>query len=234
MAQTPPPSMTAPPTAPSRSDSANFASRGDAFLGWFATQYTDLVAALANVYANAVDAYNNATAASASQASASASEAAAAASAQAAATSAGAAIWVSGTTYAIGDVRWSPVTRYVYRRITAGAGTTDPSADATNWIVASSGGPQLVVSASASNSVLQGQHLECTAAGAGSQTLPASPALGAGDVWIGHQNGRVDNTVDPGSNNINGQSGVMTIGNPYRLLQLRWVGGTFGWRILSV
>jgi hypothetical protein len=42
--------------------------------------------------------------------------------------------WISGTTYAIGDVTWSPATFYAYRRKTAGAGTTDPSADATNWI----------------------------------------------------------------------------------------------------
>jgi hypothetical protein len=42
--------------------------------------------------------------------------------------------WISGTTYAIGDVTWSPTTFYAYRRKTAGAGTTDPSADATNWI----------------------------------------------------------------------------------------------------
>ena len=62
--------------------------------------------------------------AAASAAAALASELAAGASASAAAAGAGAAIWVSGTTYAIGDVRWSPVTRYVYRRITAGAGTT--------------------------------------------------------------------------------------------------------------
>ena len=41
--------------------------------------------------------------------------------------------WISGTTYAIGDVTWSPITFYAYRRKTAGAGTTDPSADATNW-----------------------------------------------------------------------------------------------------
>lgn len=42
--------------------------------------------------------------------------------------------WISGTTYAIGDVTWSPATFFAYRRKTAGAGTTDPSADATNWI----------------------------------------------------------------------------------------------------
>jgi len=41
--------------------------------------------------------------------------------------------WVSGTTYAIGNVRYSPVTFKTYRRRTAGAGTVDPSADKANW-----------------------------------------------------------------------------------------------------
>lgn len=41
--------------------------------------------------------------------------------------------WISGTTYAIGDVTWSPSDYQAYRRKTAGAGTTDPSADSTNW-----------------------------------------------------------------------------------------------------
>lgn len=41
--------------------------------------------------------------------------------------------WVSGTTYAQGDVRRSPTDHQTYVRIVAGAGTTDPSADATNW-----------------------------------------------------------------------------------------------------
>ena len=43
--------------------------------------------------------------------------------------------WISGTTYAIGAAVWSPATSLAYRRLTAGAGTTDPSADATNWRV---------------------------------------------------------------------------------------------------
>ena len=59
--------------------------------------------------------------------------AAAEAAAEAAATSAGAVAWVSGTTYALGAVVWSPANRRIYRRIVAGAGTTDPSADGTNW-----------------------------------------------------------------------------------------------------
>jgi hypothetical protein len=46
---------------------------------------------------------------------------------------AGATLWVSGTTYAIGDARYSAVTGQTYRRLTAGAGTIDPSTDTTNW-----------------------------------------------------------------------------------------------------
>lgn len=41
--------------------------------------------------------------------------------------------WISGTTYAVGDVTWSPADFQAYRRKVAGAGTTDPSADTTNW-----------------------------------------------------------------------------------------------------
>ena len=49
---------------------------------------------------------------------------------------AGATIWVSGTTYAIGDARFSPINYQTYRRTTSGAGTTDPSLDTTNWTLA--------------------------------------------------------------------------------------------------
>ena len=52
-----------------------------------------------------------------------------------AALAAGAVIWVTGLTYAVGDVRYSPLTYLVYRRIIAGAGSTDPSLDSTNWVV---------------------------------------------------------------------------------------------------
>lgn len=56
-----------------------------------------------------------------------------AANATAAASGAANTKWVSGTTYAIGDRRWSPATYGDYRRKTVGAGTTDPSTDTTNW-----------------------------------------------------------------------------------------------------
>lgn len=41
--------------------------------------------------------------------------------------------WVSGTTYAQGKTVRSPANHQLYVRIIAGAGTTDPASDATNW-----------------------------------------------------------------------------------------------------
>lgn len=43
------------------------------------------------------------------------------------------ALWVSGTTYIIGDLRKSVTNGFEYKRITAGAGSTDPASDPTNW-----------------------------------------------------------------------------------------------------
>lgn len=41
--------------------------------------------------------------------------------------------WVSGTTYALGDLVHRASTHRVYRRAVAGAGTTAPEADSANW-----------------------------------------------------------------------------------------------------
>lgn len=43
------------------------------------------------------------------------------------------AAWVSGTTYAVGDLVHLVSTHRVYRRAVAGAGTTSPSGDTANW-----------------------------------------------------------------------------------------------------
>lgn len=113
-------------TPPSTASPSNFDVLADAFLGRFPSFQVELNAQKANVYANSVAAYNNALQTAIDAASTAANAAIASA-------MAGAILWVSGTTYAIGDRRFSPMNGFTYRRTTVGAGTTDPSLDNTNW-----------------------------------------------------------------------------------------------------
>lgn len=122
-----------PLPVPSRTDPANFSVRADNFLGElpdFATQINALATEL-NAIGTQVEA--NKTAAQTSETNAQASAFAAAGSANNAALNTGAALWVSGNSYSIGALVYSPLTSRTYRRKVAGAGTTDPSLDATNW-----------------------------------------------------------------------------------------------------
>jgi hypothetical protein len=125
--------MTTPVTAvadgPAVPDSsvatATFDAQYEAFNTWEKdTLRPGMNALAAATYTNAVEAEADATAAAGSASAAAAS-----------ALAAGAILWVSGTTYAIGDSRVAPLDlANVYVRRTAGAGTTDPSADPTNWL----------------------------------------------------------------------------------------------------
>ena len=111
--------VTALPTPPSRSDPVNFPTRADNFLGalpTFALELNEVQSAVSN-----------------SESSASLSASLANAAANAAVLASGAVAWVSGTSYTIGQQVWSPTTFQNFRRRTNGAGTTDPSSDATNW-----------------------------------------------------------------------------------------------------
>jgi len=128
------PTVTALPTAPVRSDSTTFESRADALMTALPTMVTQINATTAAI---TVDANAAVALADADAVAAAASAAAALASQLAAAASSVATVWVSGTTYAVGDVRFSPVDYLAYRRKTGGAGSTDPSSDTTNWALLS-------------------------------------------------------------------------------------------------
>lgn len=127
MAQTPPPVITPTPTpAPQRGDRATFSGRVDAFIMWLTTAVGQFAALSTNVYNNAVDAFNSAVNAATSAANA-------ASQANAAQAVVGVQPWVSGTNYAVNTTVISGVNAQTYRRIVAGAGTTDPANDQTNW-----------------------------------------------------------------------------------------------------
>lgn len=195
------------------------------------TMQTETNALAANVYANAVEADADAAASLASKLASANSEAAAAAAANLAATNAGASIWVSGTTYALGDVRWSPASRYTYRRIVGGSGTTDPSADAANWALAGSYAPQMIISTTTANSMVANQHLVLTSAALSTATLPAAPT--AGDLeWVTVGNGRYDNVIARNGQSIMGLAEDMTINSADATVALRFINTTLGWRLV--
>lgn len=112
------PPISALPSPPSRQDPANFAAEADAFLGALPTFQSQVNAAGTYIdgKASEVDADAASAAASATAASQIAS------------------VWVSGGTYTLGSVKFSPITYASYRAKTNHSGlTTDPSLDTTNW-----------------------------------------------------------------------------------------------------
>jgi hypothetical protein len=157
--------ITALPTAPTRTDPNTFSARADAWDAALVLLGPEINVVAGEVNANAVSAVAAAAAALVSQDAASGSAAAAAASVATVGVA-----WVSGTTYAIGNIRYSPINFASYCRKTAGAGTTDPSLDSTNWapsvIVAGTGGTTLTGS------------VTLTVSSAAAMTItPATPGL---------------------------------------------------------
>ena len=222
MSQTSPPTITGSPTVPQRSDRATFSSRVDDFVTWMAAAVSEFGAVATNVYNNAVDAYNNATAASASASTASNAAASSVA-------TAGATQWVSGTTYALGAAVWSPVDAQTYRRIVAGAGTTDPSADATNWTKLGGGSLSVVTVSGTTQTAVAGSHYVLTNVAATTVTLPASPASGD-TVAITPANSLITNVIGRGGNTIMSLAEDMTLDNANATVTLRYLAST--WRLV--
>ena len=236
MAVITPPSVTALPTPPSTASPATFDTRADAFLGALPTFQTETDALAANVAANATDAAASAVLANLEVGNAAAQAVAAAASAvtaainaAAAAAATGASIWVSGTTYSIGDVRYSPTNQRVYRRKTAGAGTTDPSADSTNWSLIDTA-PTVELVAGTTQAAVANVHYILTNVSATTVTLPATPASGDA-VWATWTNTLTTNVIARNGQTIMGLSEDMALDTSTNgTVQLRFVNSS--WRLL--
>jgi hypothetical protein len=140
---------------PDPADRSSFSARKLEQLRWANNEYSTGAKALADAtYSNALNAQADAVAVAINKLAVDASTALAA-------SYAGATAWVSGTTYAIGDRRYSPANGLVYRRLTVGAGTTDPASDATNWAPVSVNAPAQVITASVTQAI-SGQCLALT------------------------------------------------------------------------
>lgn len=140
-----PPAITPPPEVPQRGVKATFGKLVDAFNTWKAASVAQFAAVALNTYNNAVEAFNSATSSGTSAGNAATSATNAAMFAQAASDFAsaasvttGATLWVSGQVVQRDAAVISPADRRTYRRKTAaGSGATDPSVDATNYVLLS-------------------------------------------------------------------------------------------------
>jgi hypothetical protein len=123
------------PIPPSRQSPNNFREDSDTFFAALPPAVLELNAQ--NIENNALNTSvaNERIAAAQQATNASVSEGNAAVSLAAAQARSTAANWVSGTTYAVGNVRRSLIDGLPYVRTTAGAGTTDPRNDPTNWLL---------------------------------------------------------------------------------------------------
>jgi hypothetical protein len=114
-------------------DLATFNSKAFATLSALNPWATEANETAADVNADAASALNSKNAAAASASAAETSRLGALSAADVSATNAGAVAWVSGTTYSAGVKVVSPLTGRVFRRISTGAGATDPFNDSANW-----------------------------------------------------------------------------------------------------
>ena len=216
-------SLTTPVAAPdpaTQSPSA-FSTTAAAFVVWQRTFALELqtLTTQSNTVATEVSAFASQVAVDASASAANAALASAAA---------GATLWVSGTTYAIGDRRFSPTNGLTYRRLTVGAGTTDPSADTTNWQIVQVAPPVIVVTGT-SQTAVAGYLYALTNVATSSVLLPASPSTGD-MVHVKVCNGLSTNYINPNGATIEGVSGNMTLDNAYASLTLAYIHAS--WRVL--
>lgn len=142
--------------------------------------------------------------------------------------------WISGTNYTEGDCVWSPATFLTYRRRVTGGGTTDPSADATNWLVITSNGRPAWQTKTTTYTAAAGEAIMAdTSGGAWTLTLPATPS--ANDVvYVADYAGTFATnnlTVARNALKIMGLSEDMTVSDNNAAFTLTYIDATEGWRL---
>lgn len=139
-----------------------------------------------------------------------------------AATAAGAVAWVSGTTYAEGDVRYDTTDFLTYRRKTAGAGTTRPGLDSTNWalLVVSHNIVRRAITGADTVVVTDKAGLLDITSGTNTLSYTAAATLGAGFWCVVRNSGTGDFTHDPAnSETIDGLTSFVMYPGEARLIQ---------------
>ena len=225
MAIVSPTSISALPTPPSTSSPSDFDAKADAFLGALPGLQAQVNAISTVNYGNATDAYNSATTAAAQAAIATVASANSI-------NAMGAPAWVSGTTYAVGAAVWSPSNYGIYRRITAGAGTTDPSIDPTNWAgLGSIYFPTANIVTGTSVTASTSMHYILTNVAATTVTLPPSPVLGD-LVYVTVANDLTTNVIARNGKLIMSTADDVTLNSKYASVLLRYINLTVGWRFI--
>lgn len=214
--------ITALPDPPSRADPSTFSDKSDALLGALPTFVTETNAVAVEINGSVIS-----SAAYAAEAQVSAVTAAANAAL------AGATAWVSGTSYSIGDARYSLVNFQVYRRKTAGAGTTDPALDPSVWAATQLMPMPITVTTTTYTAGAQ-DHCVITNVATTTITLPASPSLGD-TVWVTVTNNLTTNVIARNGKTIMGSATDLTLDLPYQTTRLRFVnigGANTDWRFV--
>lgn len=136
-------------------------------------------------------------------------------------------LWVSGTSYALGDRVYSPSNWNVYVRKVAGAGTTDPISDTTNWQNATFRGLPISVITGATVTAAWGVHYVMTNTGKSTVTLPAA-ATGMDMLGITWANSRADNEYAPNGLKLLNQTGTVVEDSVGVSVHIVYTGATYG------
>lgn len=227
-APTAPPTATAVPPVPDRTDRATFSARAVAIFDYVKnSMWADMTAFAGNAYANALSAYSSAQAAGTSEINA-------AASATAASATAGALAWVNGGTYALNSAAISQIDFQTYRKKTASSVTTvDPKNDSPNWVCLGVSATWLIKTTG--YTAVDGDCIQAnTTSAAFPLTLPATPAANA-VIRIADYAGTFGTnnlTVARNGSNIMGLAEDMTVSTNNVSLTLAYIDATQGWRIV--